>query len=110
MLGQNQANDASSFVDLIKSLVEKELGSDVLAIYLYGSQARGDATPDSDWDILVMLSDRVDWLEARSKLRSLSGKLAEENNELVSFFPLRSMDAPDHAGLLSNVVREGRRL
>ena len=34
-------------------------------LYLYGSRARGDWTPDSDWDLLVLLDkperDRKDW-------------------------------------------------
>lgn len=29
-------------------------------IILYGSRARGDAAPDSDWDILVLLPGTVD--------------------------------------------------
>lgn len=26
-------------------------------VYLYGSRARGDATPNSDWDILIIIED-----------------------------------------------------
>lgn len=29
-------------------------------VILYGSRARGDAEPDSDWDFLVLLDGRVD--------------------------------------------------
>lgn len=28
-----------------------------LAVFLYGSRARGDATPDSDWDLKVVVAD-----------------------------------------------------
>jgi predicted nucleotidyltransferase len=27
------------------------------AVYLFGSRARGDARPDSDWDVLVVVRD-----------------------------------------------------
>lgn len=30
-------------------------------VTLYGSRARGDAMPDSDWDLLVLLDGPVDW-------------------------------------------------
>ena len=29
-------------------------------VILYGSRARGDAEPDSDWDFLVLLDDEID--------------------------------------------------
>ena len=30
------------------------MGDDLLAVVLFGSRARGDATPESDWDLLVI--------------------------------------------------------
>ncbi|MBD2152712.1 nucleotidyltransferase domain-containing protein [Pseudanabaena sp. FACHB-1277] len=31
----------------------------LIAMILFGSQARGDATPDSDFDVLIVLKDPV---------------------------------------------------
>ena len=38
----------------IKSTLQNVLPSDVHA-FLYGSQARGDAGANSDWDVLILL-------------------------------------------------------
>lgn len=35
------------------------VGKLVKRAYLFGSRARGDATPESDWDILVDLKEKV---------------------------------------------------
>jgi predicted nucleotidyltransferase len=94
----------------IRSSIEKALGRDLDAAYLYGSHARGDAGPESDWDVLVMLHDNADWSKARSEMRRLTGEIAEETNERVSILPLRWSDADEHAGLLTNVAREAQSL
>jgi predicted nucleotidyltransferase len=103
-------HDSAVLRGRIRSLIETELGRQLDAAYLYGSRARGDARPDSDWDVLVMLRDDADWPKARAKMRRLTGQLAEESSERVSILPLRWLDADDHAGLLTNVAREGQRL
>lgn len=43
---------------LLRRIKETVLGFDPGAeVILFGSRARGDARPDSDWDILVLTSD-----------------------------------------------------
>ena len=88
------------------TLIKTALGGDLDAAYLYRSRARGDAKPDSDWDLLVMLHDDADWSEARAKMRRLTGEIAGDINERLSILPLRWSDADENAGLLTNVARE----
>lgn len=45
--------------------------------YLYGSQARGDARPDSDVDLLILLPDSYDGNRFVQKKLDISGRLYE---------------------------------
>ena len=104
------ASPDTALRERLRTLIEAALGRDLDAIYLYGSRARGDAGPDSDWDVLVMLHDDANCPKARAAMRRLTGQMAEATNERVSILPLRWADANEHAGLLANVAREGQRL
>ncbi len=46
----------------VRQHLEYLYGARLAGIFLYGSQARGDATPNSDIDILVTLHDSFDAL------------------------------------------------
>ena len=50
--------DNSIILSKIKTLV-KEIDQDA-DIILYGSRARGDEHPDSDWDILILVNSKTD--------------------------------------------------
>lgn len=59
-------------------------GEKIHQIVLYGSHARGEATPDSDVDILVAVDDRLDPFEVRRSLGDVLYDIMLRNNELVS--------------------------
>ena len=41
-------------LDPVIASLQKELGDNLVALVLFGSRARGDHRPDSDWDILLI--------------------------------------------------------
>ena len=51
--------DASTLLVRIKSRLQAVYGDRLRGVVLYGSEARGEATPDSDVDILVLLTGPV---------------------------------------------------
>ncbi len=43
----------------IQRLAHKLFANLPISVYLYGSRARGDATKDSDWDLLIVTDDSL---------------------------------------------------
>jgi predicted nucleotidyltransferase len=58
----------SSFRDYIRKLCKEDI---VIEAYLVGSRARGDNLPYSDYDVVVIVPDGIDKLDAVVKLRRL---------------------------------------
>jgi predicted nucleotidyltransferase len=82
-----------------------------LRVYLFGSAARGDAGPDSDYDFMVVVSDDAppDLRDCGAGYRALSG-LGIAKDILV--WTRNEFDKRLHlkASLPSTVVEEGRLL
>jgi predicted nucleotidyltransferase len=78
-------------------------------VLLFGSWARGDAHPESDIDLLVVL-DRVDspWVELR-RMDDILWRHSYENEVVISVVPVaeRDLDDPVHP-LLIRARAEGR--
>ncbi len=59
----------------LKAGLEKIYGNQLKGVYLYGSRARGDARPDSDVDVAVVLEDFESVLEEIDKTSVLVADL-----------------------------------
>ena len=90
-----------------KTRLEALYGERLDRVILYGSHARGDARPDSDVDLLLVLHGEVDALAELRRLGPLILDLALRHGELVSFSPRAASRAVPHASFLRRAQVEG---
>lgn len=60
------------------------LGSEFVSLILFGSQAREEATAESDIDLLIVLSKQVDVPKERSRLSEFLAALCLEHEVLIT--------------------------
>lgn len=82
---------------------------DDVAFYLFGSTARGQATADSDVDLLIVGPNRERTEEAVAQAYPELRRFLPARFELISL-DRRSARRPRYRSLLENVRRDGRRL
>lgn len=84
------------------------LGNQVDRIVLYGSYARGEARPDSDLDILIVLKDEPDLTALIRQTSALVAKLSLENDLVISrAFISKERLEKERSPFTLNVQREG---
>jgi uncharacterized protein len=54
--------------------------------YLFGSRARGDFRPDSDWDILILVNNKAITNEIEDKFRDDLYEIELESGQIISTF------------------------
>ena len=77
-------------------------------VILYGSQARGTATKDSDMDILVILKDEVSAFDEILRMAEITTNIGLKYDELISIFPIaESLFLSQLIPLLKNIKSQG---
>jgi uncharacterized protein len=82
-------------------------------IYLYGSQARGDAKPFSDWDLLVLLNAKLIPFEVETRIMDEFYEIELETGEVISplIYPKETWEnRHSHTPLFQNIEKEAIRL
>lgn len=92
-------------------LICRLMGSDLKAVILYGSCARGDYTNDSDIDIVLLTGcDRMEVKQYDDGLDSIATQLAMKYFAVVNFVCLPQdefLEKKEWYGYFQNIEREG---
>jgi predicted nucleotidyltransferase len=92
----------------VKSDLVKLYGDRLVAVVLYGSQARGEAGSQSDVDIAMVLKDYGrDFIEI-DRTSEIVARLSLAYDTIIALIPLREKDwRKKQSSFLQNVRREG---
>ena len=81
--------------------------------YLFGSRARGDFRPESDWDVLILVDDNKITNEIEDKFRDKLYNIELESGQIISTFIYPKdywSNTLAYSPLFKNIEKEGIRL
>lgn len=82
-------------------------------VYLYGSQARGDSSETSDWDLLILLNQNKVSFELETKVMDDLYEVELETGEIISplIYAKKYWDETHSSTpLYQNIIKEGIRI
>lgn len=100
--------DLQALLRELKTRLRELYGERLRGVYLFGSYARGEARPDSDIDVAVVLDDFAHGGEEIARWSEARTELALKYDCVIALLPLREADwAGRQSPLLLNLRREG---
>ncbi len=102
------ASDITPMLQALRRALGALYGHRLDRLVLYGSYARGEATEDSDVDVVVVLKGPVDTWEELDRMAAPAYRVELDFGKLLTLYPVsrerfRSAETP----LFLNVRREG---
>jgi len=82
-------------------------GSRLERAVLFGSRARSDSRPDSDYDVAVFIRDPGKWLDEVVRLADLSTDILKDTGAVISAKPFRAGAYNEALPLMDSIRREG---
>lgn len=98
-------------VNECRRILRRHYGDRLAGVLLYGSMATGRYDPESDVDLLVLLSGELDYFEELRTIIRLLQPLQLETDRLISARPAAAKEVEQGAlHLYRNALEEGIRL
>lgn len=105
------AVELNKITDEVVSSVLKLMPGKVYKIFLYGSYARGDNTPESDIDIMIIFDSKQDMdYSTQKSIRRYASRIGLEMDVVVSLaFSDKEefLSAQEYLPFYQNIAREG---
>ena len=96
----------SQFLTALTALYGKRIDR----VVLFGSRARGDARPDSDYDVAVFLDDMADRWQEIDKIVEVAVQILIETGAVINALPFKTEAYDERTPLMHEIRREGLEL
>ena len=90
-----------------RAAVHALYGSRLERAVLFGSRARGDARPDSDYDVAIFLRDYTRAWPEIQPLGRITTEILQDTGALISALPFPAGSYQDRTMLMEEIRREG---
>ena len=100
--------DIEPILSEAKRILQRVYGDRLRGVILYGSYARGEASEDSDIDLIVLLEDMGDPLDELEKVFEEIHRLDLKYDTLISIIPFDASEYDRRSlPIILNAKREG---
>jgi predicted nucleotidyltransferase len=82
-------------------------GSKIERVVLFGSRARGDARPDSDYDVAVFLNKPDAFNDEATRLAAIETDTLYDTGSIINAIPFHAGAYRERTGLMSQVRHDG---
>lgn len=93
-----------------RAALDDAYGTRLDRVVLFGSRARGDARPDSDYDIAVFLNDADSFWRESGRLAGIETDILFDTGAVINTLPFLSYTQNENSPLMLALRREGRDL
>jgi predicted nucleotidyltransferase len=82
-------------------------GGKLERVVLFGSRARGDARPDSDYAVAVFIHDRESFGDESWRLAEIETDIVFDTGAVINAMPFHAGTYHNQTGLMSELRQEG---
>lgn len=90
-----------------RAAVTEIYGRRLVRVVLFGSRARGDAKPDSDFDIAVFIKDAGTFTDESARLAAVSTDILCDTGAVISATPFPAGADRERTGFMHELRKDG---
>ncbi len=90
-----------------RAALDKSYGERVERVVLFGSRARGDARPDSDYDIAVFLKHPESFATEAGRIAAIETDILFDTGAIINAIPFRAGAYRERTGLMQELRSHG---
>jgi uncharacterized protein len=96
-----------SVLNRFRAALDEAYGKRIERVVLFGSRARGNARPDSDYDVAVFLADLDNFGQEAGRIAEIETDILYDTGAIINAIPFKAGSYQERSGLMSELRREG---